>query len=175
MHLLLIVTASVLAWILMQMETFWRFLSYKNDKILTSAQPWQRGMWFLVSSVFFFSLWICLQETCQKTIAIPPHLTFAVFNRTSPAEIRLVRPVLENSRCADRHTRNQEKTIKATKLEERKRGATVEKLEQNNMHYSLFFFFFLHEQEQNKHAALASGAAARLLIERVLLYNSEQW
>ena len=99
-----------------------------------------------------------------------------MFNRTSPAEIRLVRPVLENSRCADRHTRNQEKTIKATKLEERKRGATVEKLEQNNMHYSLFFFlfFFLHEREQNKHAALASGAAARLLIERVLLYNSEQ-
>ena len=85
-----------------------------------------------------------------------------------------MRPVLENSRCADRHTRNQEKTIKATKLEERKRGATVEKLEQNNMHYSLFFFFFLHEREQNKHAALASGAAARLLIERVLLYNSEQ-
>lgn len=51
-----------------------------------------------------------------------------------------------------------------TELEERKRGATAEKLEQNNMHYSLFFIFL--EREQNKHAALASGAAARLLIER---------
>lgn len=88
------------------------------------------------------------------------HLTFTVFKRISPIEIRLVRPVLETAAdvLTDARTintfHNEERQLKE-QSQRREKGASVEKLEQNNMHYSLF-----HKPAQNKHAALASGAAA---------------